>query len=342
MAAADVGKWLQRARGRHFCCRTQHCRWGGATPYVTSLVQMHLARGRGCRLVVYYAVATFVVAATAWAARVLNFAALGAQNRSVGGRLHLGEARSATNYRVGLRPISRIVWQTWKTVELPPSVATARRAIMEQNPDYEFKLVDDYAAAQFMREHFRGPTLDAYLSINPKIGAMRADLWRYCVLYVHGGVYLDLDSTIRAPLREWVLEGDTAVLSNEGHQWSVAQQVSIVRIVRPSGGVLTDPLSFARLQQYYSVFRKRLPSIVAGDGQSFLQWMLIFSAGHPILAETIRHVTAGVLAWYESEPSSALTSCNRVCMQRLSILRICTGKTHQQLLALRQEISFFA
>lgn len=41
-----------------------------------------------------------------------------------------------------------------------------------------------------MEEHFQGPIFDAYRSINPAFGAMKADFWRYCVLYMYGGVYL--------------------------------------------------------------------------------------------------------------------------------------------------------
>ena len=33
-----------------------------------------------------------------------------------------------------------------------------------------------------------------------RAGAAKADLWRYCALYVHGGVYLDLDACICGPL----------------------------------------------------------------------------------------------------------------------------------------------
>lgn len=40
----------------------------------------------------------------------------------------------------------------------------------------------------------------AYNVINPLIGAARADIWRYCVLYLHGGLYLDDDSDIKVPL----------------------------------------------------------------------------------------------------------------------------------------------
>ena len=36
--------------------------------------------------------------------------------------------------------------------------------------------------------------------INPVMGSVKADIWRYCVLYTFGGLYLDDDSDIAVPL----------------------------------------------------------------------------------------------------------------------------------------------
>ncbi|RYY75949.1 hypothetical protein EON63_18875 [archaeon] len=38
-----------------------------------------------------------------------------------------------------------------------------------------------------------------YDLINPLVGAARADVWRYAVLYTYGGVYLDDDSDMKTP-----------------------------------------------------------------------------------------------------------------------------------------------
>ena len=83
------------------------------------------------------------------------------------------------------------------------------------NSEYDFRLIDDQGCEKFMEEHFSGEVADAYFSINPKLGAARADLWRYCVLYKHGGVYLDIDSLIVKPLDEWIKPDDHAIISYE-------------------------------------------------------------------------------------------------------------------------------
>lgn len=52
-----------------------------------------------------------------------------------------------------------------------------------------------------MNKTFHGTSiLWAYNTINPLVGAARADIWRYCVLYIFGGLYLDDDSDIKTSL----------------------------------------------------------------------------------------------------------------------------------------------
>ena len=41
---------------------------------------------------------------------------------------------------------------------------------------------------------------------------MRADLWRYCVLYAYGGVYFDMETRIRQDVDKMIREDDRAVL----------------------------------------------------------------------------------------------------------------------------------
>ena len=49
------------------------------------------------------------------------------------------------------------------------------------------------------------------------IGAAKADLWRYAILYKNGGVYLDIDSEIYSNLDSLIENDDIAVISREGN-----------------------------------------------------------------------------------------------------------------------------
>jgi mannosyltransferase OCH1-like enzyme len=45
------------------------------------------------------------------------------------------------------------------------------------------------------------------------------DLWRFCILYVFGGLYLDDDSDLRLPFDEGVLVSDKAIFGFERNRY---------------------------------------------------------------------------------------------------------------------------
>jgi mannosyltransferase OCH1-like enzyme len=82
------------------------------------------------------------------------------------------------------------IYQTWRTKELPEKMRENVERLKSQNPDFEYHLFDDEDCRKFMHENFEGDVLKAYDKIIP--GAYKADLWRYCILYINGGIYLDI------------------------------------------------------------------------------------------------------------------------------------------------------
>ena len=91
---------------------------------------------------------------------------------------------------IALSPVPRRIVQTWKTLDLGRLEPVAR-TWRTRNPDFEYVLYDDAACARTVAQ--LGPRVEeAYGRIGP--GAFKADLWRYCELYVAGGVYVDIDT----------------------------------------------------------------------------------------------------------------------------------------------------
>jgi hypothetical protein len=81
------------------------------------------------------------------------------------------------------------VYVTWYTLDLPPHMRRNYDRLRHNDPEMTFHLYDDSMCRQFIVNHFPVETVYAYDHLRP--GAYRADLWRYCVLYIHGGIYLD-------------------------------------------------------------------------------------------------------------------------------------------------------
>jgi hypothetical protein len=82
------------------------------------------------------------------------------------------------------------IFQTWRSTQVSEAMHQAVYSFIEQNPDWHYQLFTDAMQREFIQKHFSPDVLKAYDTIVP--GAFKADLWRYCVLYIEGGVYLDI------------------------------------------------------------------------------------------------------------------------------------------------------
>jgi mannosyltransferase OCH1-like enzyme len=63
-----------------------------------------------------------------------------------------------------------------------------------RNSGYDYQFYDDERVDEFIRQEYGGDVLSLYRRIN--IGAAKADLFRYAVLYKSGGIYWDIDSLL--------------------------------------------------------------------------------------------------------------------------------------------------
>lgn len=69
---------------------------------------------------------------------------------------------------------------------------------------WEYYFYDDAAAGEFLGTHFPGEVREAYDAVVP--GAFKADLFRYCVLLIRGGVYADMDVLLQTNLDEAIAD----------------------------------------------------------------------------------------------------------------------------------------
>lgn len=106
------------------------------------------------------------------------------------------------------------IFQTWHTKDLPPGMKGSVEYIKRMNPRFNYQLFDDNDCHDFIRDNFDASVLNAFNKLIP--GAYKADLWRYCVLYKLGGIYLDIKYIPANGFRfinlteaeHWVLDSD--------------------------------------------------------------------------------------------------------------------------------------
>jgi hypothetical protein len=82
------------------------------------------------------------------------------------------------------------IFQTWHTLDLPPEMKETVELLKEQNPEFTHYLYDDEMCEQFIKENFDDDILYSFKKLKP--GAYKSDLWRLCILYIKGGIYLDI------------------------------------------------------------------------------------------------------------------------------------------------------
>jgi len=91
-----------------------------------------------------------------------------------------------------LGKIPHVIYQTCKDKKtLNPQLARNIKAWKQLNPTYKHELYDDNECKEFLKKHFDPKVLKAFNKFRP--GAFKADLWRYAILYIHGGIYADID-----------------------------------------------------------------------------------------------------------------------------------------------------
>lgn len=97
------------------------------------------------------------------------------------------------------RLVPRIIHQTWfedVTPEKYPNMSRLIESFKQSGWDYRFYTDDE--SVNFLSTHFPPEVREAYDTLRP--GAFKADLFRYCVLLIHGGVYADMDILLETNL----------------------------------------------------------------------------------------------------------------------------------------------
>ena len=108
------------------------------------------------------------------------------------------------------RLIPRTIMQTFKDNQIKSVLHfNAVCTLIEKNPHFEYYFYDNATSREFLLEHFDGSVVDAYDRLVP--GAYKADLFRYCFLFIKGGYYFDNKFIVRKKCEDWTREKDSQV-----------------------------------------------------------------------------------------------------------------------------------
>lgn len=94
--------------------------------------------------------------------------------------------------------IPKKIYQTYKSKSIVPQKVFEN--IKKYAPEYDYEFFNDKDCVTFIEKHFPPNVLTAYNKLEHT--AHKADLFRYCILYINGGVYLDIKTVLLKPLKD--------------------------------------------------------------------------------------------------------------------------------------------
>jgi mannosyltransferase OCH1-like enzyme len=94
-----------------------------------------------------------------------------------------------------MNPIYNNIFQTHKSIEYiksKPKLSLSVKTWLKYVNNFKYYFYNDNMCKEFMQNIVGGDIYKAYQKL--PMNVMKADLWRYCVIYEYGGIYADVDT----------------------------------------------------------------------------------------------------------------------------------------------------
>ncbi len=154
--------------------------------------------------------------------------------------------------------IPRMVYQTAESRWVHPTHFKSLTAFRDKNPDLGFQLFDKGHRDAYMNSMWRThPIHDVYE--RSMFGQLKADIFRYCIVFDKGGYYFDFNKGCLLPLTELHSAGAEGLVTYE------TNQELVFPLPKVAGSVL-NPFNLV------------------------VQWAFGFRKGHPLLWQVIERI----------------------------------------------------
>lgn len=162
--------------------------------------------------------------------------------------------------------------------QFPPALKQTFTHNREMCPDYEFRYYNDQDCERVVHSMFGNDGLAAYRNVIP--GAFRADIFRFCIMSLHGGVYSDLAQKFLVPLHDIIDHEHDEIFLTKDFYGGV--QINVFASV-PGHAYF---LAVAELQ-ISNVLRKKMPSFIKSWFKNPTKIILSITGPH-VAAEVLR------------------------------------------------------
>ncbi|KAL3234822.1 Initiation-specific alpha-1,6-mannosyltransferase [Nakaseomyces bracarensis] len=227
-------------------------------------------------------------------------------------------------------PIPRHIWQSWKVPHNHPNLdedtrdfiqgwkneavfgngpwteeSEERVAEVGQHYNHRYTLITDDQVLAYLNEFYgEVPVIIEAFKLIPH-NIMKADFFRYLILYARGGIYSDIDTVPVKTFEAWPslrhdiieqIKENAKIIPYKGFQRSRAR---IDHYQEPGlvVGIEADP----DREDWADWYARRI---------QFCQWTIQSKPGHPVLRELIMNITATTLYSTEGVPSDVKKMLN--------------------------------
>lgn len=203
--------------------------------------------------------------------------------------------------------IPKKIMQTWKTHDVPEKWKISPETIKKIMPDWEYIIMDNADNRAFVEEYF--PDFLPYYDAFP-YDIQRADAIRYCWLYIHGGLYMDLDFEVLHPLDELFTTDAEVYLVHSGNVGSYVTNSFMAS--KPGSKFWLDVIE---------EMKKPLPWYYLG------KHVVVMNTTGPIMLSTVSKKTRIVTAKLPNSRIMPCSVCNINCYTCDSFLKPLEGSS---------------
>jgi mannosyltransferase OCH1-like enzyme len=123
-----------------------------------------------------------------------------------------------TDYKIPL-----VVYQAWSTRFFTRTHAKEIKKFRQLNPNIQFNLLTHDEVNQYMLEFYKDQPI--YQIFRKALYyQIKADIFRYCILYERGGIWFDIKSSIKIPLTQLFDCNSEAIISYEMNEINFEQK----------------------------------------------------------------------------------------------------------------------
>lgn len=169
--------------------------------------------------------------------------------------------KSLANHRIPAQ-----IWQTGK------AIPTIRNSFQDQNPRASYNFFDDSLLESWSKQHFGGSLVKKVWDGMERV-VLKADFWRYLVIFLEGGYYSDTDTDCLKPVDAWG--------SVDAVTWDLGDEVTKELAYSPPQVVVGIEVDVPDVTGWETFWPRPI---------QIVQWTMSGTPGHPIYLDSIRRV----------------------------------------------------